>query len=97
MRAALLLATAAALAPTQRMRRRTAPLQSSVVDAANPRSVGLALELDDGTRKVHSVAENTQFVTGFFRGLGSSDAFAALSTSFYYVYDSVERQECFFA
>ena len=30
----------------------------------NPRSVGLALALDDGTRKSHSVAENTAFVTG---------------------------------
>ncbi|KAH8051094.1 hypothetical protein JL720_15251 [Aureococcus anophagefferens] len=87
MRAALLLATAAALAPTQRTRRRTAPLQSSVVDAANPRSVGLALELDDGTRKVHSVAENTQFVTGFFRGLGSSDR-GAVDV----VYEAMERQ-----
>ena len=38
-----------------------APLRAAATEeAANPRTFGLALELDDGTRKVHSVAENTQ-------------------------------------
>jgi len=32
---------------------------AAATETADPRSVGLALELDDGTRKVHSVAENT--------------------------------------
>ena len=32
----------------------------------NPRLSGLALALDEGTRKSHSIAENTAFVTGFF-------------------------------
>ena len=41
--------------------RRVAPLRAAATEeAANPRTFGLALELDDGTRKVHSVAENTQ-------------------------------------
>ena len=57
----------------------------------NPRTFGLALELDDGTRKVHSVAENTQFVAGFFKGLGRRESFAQLTTSFYFVYEAMER------
>ena len=60
-------------------------------EAANPRNVGLALELDDGTRKVHSVAENTQFVAGFFKGLGQRESFAQLTASFYFVYEAMER------
>ena len=41
--------------------RAAAPLRAAATEeAANPRTFGLALELDDGTRKVHSVAENTQ-------------------------------------
>ena len=41
--------------------RRVAPLRAAATEeAANPRTFGLALALDDGTRKVHSVAENTQ-------------------------------------
>ena len=56
---ALLTRCAALLAP--RATRRVAPLRAAATEeAANPRTFGLALELDDGTRKVHSVAENTQ-------------------------------------
>ena len=51
----------------------------------------MALELDEGTRKVHSVAENTQFVTGFFRGLGSASSFSQLTTGLYFVYEAMER------
>ena len=88
------LAVARGLVPdasARRAMRRPVRGVGAVEDAVNPRAVGLALELDDGTRKVNSVAENTQFVTGFFRGLGSAEAFAALSTSFFYVYEAMER------
>jgi len=54
------------------------------------RASGLALQLDDGTRKSHSMAENTQFVTGFFRGIGTTDAFAQLVASLYFVYQAME-------
>ncbi len=51
--------TAALLMP--HTTRRVAPLRAAATEeAVNPRTFGLALELDDGTRKVHSVAENTQ-------------------------------------
>jgi len=58
----------------------------------NPRKVGLALQLDDGTRKSHSMAENSAFVTGFFKGIGTRDAFASLVTSLYFVYDAMEDE-----
>jgi heme oxygenase (biliverdin-producing, ferredoxin) len=54
------------------------------------RSTGLALALDDGTRKSHSVAENTAFVTGFFRGIATKPSFAQLVSSLYFVYAEME-------
>ena len=54
------------------------------------RSTGLALALDDGTRKSHSVAENTAFVTGFFRGIATKGAFSQLVASLYFVYSAME-------
>jgi len=83
-----LLSHCAALLPPHAVRHRAAPLQAAVKEEA--RMTGLALELDDGTRKVHSVAENTQFVAGFFKGLGQRESFAQLTTSFYFVYESME-------
>jgi len=57
------------------------------------RQSGLALLLDDGTRKSHSVAENTAFVTGFFKGIGDKESFAQLVTSLYFIYEAMES--CF--
>merc|ERR1712205_275023 len=62
-----------------------------VEEAPSARKSGLALMLDDGTRKSHSVAENTAFVTGFFRGIAKKEAFAALVTSLFFVYEAMER------
>merc|ERR1719201_1520749 len=61
------------------------------VKAESARSTGLALALDDGTRKSHSVAENTQFVTGFFKGISTRDAFAQLVADLYFVYKAMEE------
>merc|ERR1712216_830690 len=47
-----------------------------VEEAPSARKSGLALMLDDGTRKSRSVAENTAFVTGFFKGIAERDSFA---------------------
>ena len=57
----------------------------------NPRKEGLALMLDDGTRKSHSMAENTAFVSGFFKGIATKEAFGNLVTSLYYVYKAQEE------
>jgi heme oxygenase len=58
--------------------------------AVNPRFEGLALMLDDGTRKSHSVAQNSAFVTGFFKGLSTREAYRELITSYYFVYQAME-------
>jgi hypothetical protein len=57
----------------------------------NPRLTGLALMLDDGTRKSHSVAQNSAFVSGFFKGLSTREAYKALITSLYFVYSAMEQ------
>lgn len=51
---------------------------------------GLALLLDDGTRKSHSMAENTAFVTGFFKGIETRKSFSQLVTSLHFVYSAQE-------
>ena len=58
----------------------------------NPRKLegGLSLQLDDGTRKSHSMAENSAFVTGFFKGLSNKKTFAELTKSLYFVYETME-------
>ena len=56
-----------------------------------PRDEGLALLLDDGTRKSHSVAENTAFVTGFFKGLSTTSSYCTLVTSLFFVYEAMEE------
>eukprot|EP00316_Scyphosphaera_apsteinii_P005993 CAMPEP_0119330192 /NCGR_PEP_ID=MMETSP1333-20130426/77702_1 /TAXON_ID=418940 /ORGANISM="Scyphosphaera apsteinii, Strain RCC1455" /LENGTH=278 /DNA_ID=CAMNT_0007339521 /DNA_START=52 /DNA_END=885 /DNA_ORIENTATION=+ len=64
------------------------PVEKKFPESA--RSTGLALALDDGTRKSHSVAENTAFVTGFFRGIATKSSFAQLVCALYYVYAAME-------
>lgn len=65
--------------------------EASVETDKNPRLSGLALMLDDGTRKSHSIAENTQFVTGFFAGLADRDSYRNLMTSLFFVYEAMEQ------
>lgn len=57
----------------------------------NPRKEGLALQLDDGTRKSHSMAQNTAFVQGFFKGLSNKTSYSNLLTSLYFVYTTMEE------
>ena len=68
----------------------SAAMEISTVQKTSARSEGLALALDDGTRKSHSVAENTQFVTGFFKGISTKSSFSQLVASLYFVYDAME-------
>ena len=63
---------------------------ASTSDNDNPRLSGLAFLLDDGTRKSHSIAQNTAFVSGFFKGLSTREAYRSLLTSLYFVYTSME-------
>jgi len=67
-------------------------LASSVTETEeNPRLSGLAFQLDNGTRKSHSLAENTAFVSGFFKGLSTRVAYRSLLTSLYFVYSEMEN------
>jgi len=66
-------------------------VSTTSAEISNPRKEGLALQLDDGTRKSHSMAENTAFVTGFFKGLSTKEAYANLLTSLYFVYVAMEE------
>eukprot|EP00567_Pseudictyota_dubia_P007625 CAMPEP_0197444774 /NCGR_PEP_ID=MMETSP1175-20131217/10165_1 /TAXON_ID=1003142 /ORGANISM="Triceratium dubium, Strain CCMP147" /LENGTH=314 /DNA_ID=CAMNT_0042975621 /DNA_START=114 /DNA_END=1058 /DNA_ORIENTATION=- len=71
--------------------REISSVTSRKAEDENPRKTGLALMLDDGTRKSHSVAQNSAFVSGFFKGIGTKSAFATLVTSLYFVYDAMEE------
>ena len=72
-------------------RRLSSPIVSSALSSTeSARSSGLALALDDGTRKSHSMAENTAFVGGFFRGMSSKPSFAKLTASLYFIYEAME-------
>mmetsp|Transcript_19405 Transcript_19405/g.25034 ORF Transcript_19405/g.25034 Transcript_19405/m.25034 type:complete len:295 (-) Transcript_19405:112-996(-) len=66
------------------------PSMSTVSKKDSARTFGLAFQLDEGTRKSHSIAENTQFVTGFFKGLSNKKSFSALVASLYFVYEAME-------
>mmetsp|Transcript_6304 Transcript_6304/g.13032 ORF Transcript_6304/g.13032 Transcript_6304/m.13032 type:complete len:295 (-) Transcript_6304:254-1138(-) len=74
----------------------SSPFESSTLVRAaatasiSARDSGLALLLDDGTRKSHSMAENTAFVAGFFRGMSSKSSFGKLTASLYFIYDAME-------
>ena len=64
--------------------------QQQAVVSENPRVEGLAFMLDNGTRKSHSMAENTAFVSGFFKGVSTREAYRNLLTSLYFVYETME-------
>jgi len=63
---------------------------------ANPRLEGFALMLDEGTRQSHSMAENSAFVSGFFKGITNKQTFADLVAGLYFVYKAMEEafDEC---
>jgi heme oxygenase len=90
----VLVAAVAAFAPFEQRRSAVHKTPSSLSATAetdvNPRNVGLALLLDDGTRKSHSIAQNSAFVSGFFKGLSTRKAYGALLTSLYFVYQAME-------
>ena len=69
---------------------RTIAMAAATASSTSARDSGLALLLDDGTRKSHSMAENTAFVAGFFRGMSSKSSFGKLTASLYFIYESME-------
>lgn len=71
---------------------RISSLQMSTTSetSTNPRKEGLALQLDNGTRKSHSIAQNSAFLTGFLKGLSNKESYSKLLTSLYFVYVAME-------
>lgn len=79
------------LPPATEVEFKTGRLASTTVkEEENPRLTGLAFQLDDGTRKSHSIAQNSAFVSGFFKGLSTRKAYSALLASLYFVYSEME-------
>lgn len=62
------------------------------IEQNSARALGLALALDQGTRKSHSMAESSQFIKGFFKGLSTRVAFSQLVASLYFVYQAMEEE-----
>lgn len=79
------------MALSEQEQRVSTAMEIKPVAVESARLAGLALALDDGTRKSHSVAENTAFVTGFFRGIATKTAFSQLVASLYFVYEAMEQ------
>tara|TARA_B100001996_G_scaffold382584_1_gene374809 strand:- start:1107 stop:1784 length:678 start_codon:yes stop_codon:yes gene_type:complete len=51
-----------------------------------------AKELKEGTKKSHSAAENTKFVSSFLRGVVSEENYRGLISNFYFVYRAMEEE-----
>ena len=52
----------------------------------------LSSALKTGTKESHSMAENTNFVASFLKGVVSKDSYSQLLSNLYYVYDAMEQE-----
>ncbi len=55
-------------------------------------SVALARQLREGTKKSHTMAENTGFVSCFLKGVVDKSTYRTLVADFYFVYKAMEDQ-----
>ena len=51
-----------------------------------------ALQLKTETKKSHTAAENTKFVSSFLRGVVSEDSYKQLVANFYFIYRAMEEE-----
>ena len=54
--------------------------------------MGLAQELKSGTKKSHSAAENTKFVSSFLKGVVDKENYRELISNFYFIYHTIEAE-----
>lgn len=54
-------------------------------------STQLALQLREGTSKAHTLAESTDFVKCFLKGVVEKNSYRKLLANFYYVYGAIEE------
>jgi len=55
-------------------------------------SVALATQLREGTKKAHTMAENTGFVSCFLKGVVDKSTYRQLVVDFYFVYQAMEEE-----
>ncbi|MBD3880918.1 heme oxygenase (biliverdin-producing) [Phormidium tenue FACHB-886] len=55
-------------------------------------SSNLATKLREGTKKSHSMAENTGFIACFLKGTVEKNSYRKLVANFYYVYSAMEEE-----
>ena len=55
-------------------------------------SVALAAQLRDGTKKSHTMAENTGFVSCFLKGVVDKASYRKLVADLYFVYSAMEDE-----
>ena len=51
-----------------------------------------ALQLKTETKKSHSAAENTKFVSSFLKGVISKESYKQLCANFYFIYRAMEEE-----
>ena len=51
-----------------------------------------ALQLKTETKKSHTAAENTKFVSSFLRGVISKESYRQLVANFYFIYRAMEEE-----
>jgi len=54
--------------------------------------VNFAKQLKDGTKKSHTMAENTSFVSSFLRGVVDEISYRQLVANFYFIYHALESE-----
>jgi heme oxygenase (biliverdin-producing, ferredoxin) len=55
-------------------------------------SVALASQLREGTKKAHTMAENTGFVSCFLKGVVDKASYRTLVADLYFVYAAMEEE-----
>ena len=55
-------------------------------------SVALAAQLREGTKKAHTMAENTGFVSCFLKGVVDKSSYRKLVADLYFVYSAMEDE-----
>ena len=55
-------------------------------------SVALAAQLREGTKKAHTMAENTGFVSCFLKGVVDKSSYRKLVADLYFVYSAMEEE-----
>ena len=56
------------------------------------KEVNFAKQLKEGTKKSHTMAENTSFVSSFLKGVVDEISYRQLVANFYFIYHALESE-----